>query len=114
MSQITEILNLTESWVQQCKSDELVYINLLPGLTSEQIEAEVARLPYRLPREITELYRWHNGDGQGAFLPFPNYWYPSQVFYSLSEAVSAALHWNDRIFPNMNVFPLFQVEEFKY
>lgn len=59
----------------------------------------------------------HNGigDGQsGSFLPFLDGDYGIQGFLSLSEAVEIALDWNTEVFPNMNIFPLFSVEEVMY
>ncbi|MBW4603307.1 MAG: hypothetical protein KME29_28030 [Calothrix sp. FI2-JRJ7] len=38
MSQLTQILNLIESWVHSYNSDELRWVKMRPGLTIGQIE----------------------------------------------------------------------------
>lgn len=113
MSQLTEILNLIESWVQKYNSDELRRVKMRPGLTIEQIEEKLVGQPYKLPREIIELYQWHNG-GHESFLPSPDGGYDLQTFLYLDEAISTAIDWNDSVFPNMNAFPLFSVEDVIY
>lgn len=60
MSQLTEILNLIESWVQKYDSDELRRVKMHLGLTIEQREEKLLGQPYKLLREIIELYQWHN------------------------------------------------------
>ncbi|MGM3308483.1 hypothetical protein ACSQ6I_21325 [Anabaena sp. WFMT] len=113
MSQLIKLLRLVESWVQQYNSDELAQVKMRPGLTVQQIEEKLSGLPYKLPREIVELYQWHNG-GHESFLPSPDGGYDLQVFFYLDEAISTAMDWNDGIFPNRNAFPLFSVEDVIY
>lgn len=111
MSQLTEILNLIESWVQQYNADAIRWVKMRPGLTIGQIEKKLEGLPYKLPREILELYQWHDG-GKPSFLPFPDSY--EQEFFDLNEAISIAMDWNRSVFPNMNAFPLFSVEDVIY
>ena len=38
---------------------------LQPGLSYEEIDSRVADLPFKLPEEVYQLYRWKNGTCEG-------------------------------------------------
>ncbi|MEH1820035.1 MAG: SMI1/KNR4 family protein [Nostoc sp.] len=59
MSQLTDALDRILNWLQQNKPSYAS--SLQPGLTYEEIEEKVKNLPFRLPREVYELYQWRNG-----------------------------------------------------
>ena len=40
-----------------------------PGLTKEEIEEKVKDIPFKLPKEVYELYQWRNGSTFDYFLP---------------------------------------------
>jgi len=56
---------------------------LQPGLQNREIRDSVGHLPFQLPEEIYELYRWRNG--QKASCPVPMF--RDQRFLSLDEAL---------------------------
>ncbi len=59
MSELTQALNRIMAWLS---ANQALFANsFLPGLTNEQIYAAVKHLPFELPEEIYELYRWRNG-----------------------------------------------------
>ncbi|MBE9208123.1 SMI1/KNR4 family protein [Nostoc sp. LEGE 06077] len=79
MSLLTQTLERILVWLQaNCPS---VASFPYPGLTNEQIQELTKDLPFKLPREVKELYQWRNGTlhGQGFF--------PFSVFYSLEESL---------------------------
>lgn len=56
---------------------------LQPGLTREQIQAQVQDLPFCLPQEVYQLYQWHNGSSAQQCVEF----LPQYRFLSLEEAL---------------------------
>ena len=79
MSLVIETLGKIEKWLQlNCPS---VASFPYPGLTNGQIEELTKNLPFKLPKEVQELYTWKNGTRHGdGFFPF-------HVFYSLEESL---------------------------
>ncbi|QLE44261.1 SMI1/KNR4 family protein [Nostoc sp. C052] len=59
MSQLTDALDIILNWLQQNKPSYAY--SLQPGLAYEEIEEKVKNLPFRLPKEVYELYQWRNG-----------------------------------------------------
>ncbi|MEH1934323.1 MAG: hypothetical protein V7L14_11495 [Nostoc sp.] len=59
MSLLTDALDRILNWLQQKKP--FYASSLQPGLVYEEIEEKVKSLPFRLPREVYELYQWRNG-----------------------------------------------------
>ncbi len=57
--------------------------SLKPGLPEHEIADKVAHLPFRLPREVYELYQWRNGQSQEC----PVHLFRDQRFLSLDEAL---------------------------
>jgi hypothetical protein len=53
-----------------------------PGLTPEKVAASTARLPFRIPSEISALYQWQNGSPEDSLLLFRD-----QRFLPLNEAI---------------------------
>lgn len=58
--------------------------SLQPGLTSTEIAAKVADLPFQLPAEVVELYQWRNGS---SYEPCCCELLPCYCFLSLDEAI---------------------------
>ncbi|MFN0171796.1 MAG: hypothetical protein ACKV22_35740 [Bryobacteraceae bacterium] len=70
---------------------------LRPGLTVEEITARVLWLPFVLPEEVYELYRWADGSAG----PRPITIVPGYAFLPLEEAVELCqlnreLHWRNK------------------
>ena len=59
MSLLTDALDRIQNWLQQNKPSYAY--SLQPGLAYEEIEEKVKNLPFRLPKEVYELYQWRNG-----------------------------------------------------
>jgi len=78
MEKLRESLNRITAWLQDNKPEYAA--NLNPGLTYEEIEEKVKDLSFKLPREVYELYQWH--DGMMEFEVYPGYY-----FLSLNEAL---------------------------
>ncbi|BAY12923.1 SMI1/KNR4 family protein [Calothrix sp. NIES-2098] len=79
MSALTESLQRILKWLKlnYPKVSSFHYA----GLTNEQIEELTKDLPFRLTKEVYELYQWSNGTLHGdGFFPF-------LVFYSLQESL---------------------------
>lgn len=72
ISTLTDALKRILSWLQQ---NQLECAELLqPGLTTEEINEKVSGLPFQLPKEVYELYQWHNGTSSDTEF-FPGYWF---------------------------------------
>jgi hypothetical protein len=56
---------------------------LQPGLTREQVEAQLQRLPFRLSEEVYQLYQWRNGNPRERGVEF----LPQYRMIPLEEAV---------------------------
>lgn len=70
MSALTDALERILNWFQENKPDYAA--SLQPGLTIEEIEEKVKNLPFKLPKEVYELYQWQNGmcDEYGGFFEY--------------------------------------------
>lgn len=68
MSAITNALERIQNWLQEnCPSKALSS----PGLTDDRIEWLTKELPFKLPKEVYDLYRWcDTGIYQVHFFPF--------------------------------------------
>jgi hypothetical protein len=98
----------------------------LPQLSVQEIESSLQNFPFKLPKEVYELYLWHNGtlpkQRENEFTPeYFNFGYHLAglagdiVLYSLEEAMfwwQARDEWNASFLPYepSNVFPLFAAE----
>lgn len=60
---LISVLERITSWFQANKPN--IIQALQPGLSREQIEAQVQVLPFRLPEEVYQLYQWRNGSSSG-------------------------------------------------
>ncbi|PSB59599.1 hypothetical protein C7B77_00405 [Chamaesiphon polymorphus CCALA 037] len=56
---MTELFNSFDNILSQAAPK--IASRLQPGLTSERIEAQIARYSWTLPQSAFDLYRWHNG-----------------------------------------------------
>ncbi|MEH1969991.1 hypothetical protein [Nostoc sp.] len=63
MSLLTDALDRVLNWFQDHEDLEFAHFESLElGLTYEEIEEKVTDLlPFRLPKEVYELYQWGNG-----------------------------------------------------
>lgn len=98
MSKLTEALDKITNWLQEHTPS--TYFSLLrPGLSDAQIEEITKDLPFQLPPEIYELYKWSNGsidlyrDGKSIYIFHADYitenrFGPSYGFRSLQAAVA--------------------------
>lgn len=59
MSLLTEALERILNWLQQRPYAPAKVFE--PGLTDEEIKQRVKDLPFKLPKEVYELYQWRNG-----------------------------------------------------
>ncbi|MBV6628163.1 MAG: SMI1/KNR4 family protein [Rivularia sp. (in: Bacteria)] len=80
-----------------------------PGLTSQEIQDLTKNLPFKLPKEVQELYQWHNGTRHGhGFFPF-------HVFYSLEECLgfnqSIVDYWDDAQSMSLHSLILFSIDK---
>jgi hypothetical protein len=83
MSELTEALKRIKHWLQTNMPSEDC---LKPGLTPAQIDAFLGNSPFKLPREVRELYEFCDGDvNEVKFFPFLG-------FYSLKQAVEECNH----------------------
>jgi hypothetical protein len=106
MSQLTQILNSIELWLQQNRSSDLERFGTRLILTPEQIEEKIARLPYKLPKEVIELYEWLHS-GHEVFLTMPDGNFDRQTFLNLDQAISLSIDWgNSGMFSGIRIFPL--------
>lgn len=105
MSELTDALDRILNWLQQHKPSYV--FSLQAGLSYQEIEEKVKDLPFRLTREVYELYQWHNGmiDEDSSF--FYDY-----RFLSLEEALEVQKIVSDNygfILP-FGWFPIFEFE----
>ncbi|KJH71932.1 SMI1/KNR4 family protein [Aliterella atlantica] len=106
MSQPTQILNSIELWLQQNRASDLEQFGTRPILTPKQIEEKIAILPYKLPKEVIELYKWLHS-GHELFLTMPDGNFDRQMFLNLDRAISLSIDWeNSGVFTGMRTFPL--------
>jgi len=84
MSSLTNSLNRIMNWLQQYQPEFAA--SFLPGLNDEKIQELTKNLPYQLPEEIHELYRWRNGTTERQKIIF----HPSMSILSLEEALIVA------------------------
>lgn len=87
MSALTDALDRILSWLEEHEDlDFARFESLQPGLTYEEIEEKVADLlPFRLPKEVYELYQWGNGAWYDE-----EYWarfFHNRTFLSLESAL---------------------------
>jgi hypothetical protein len=106
MSRTTQILNSIELWLQQNRPIDLERFGTRPILTPEQIEEKIAILPYKLPKEVIELYEWLHS-GHKLFLIIPDGNFDMQSFLHLDRAISLSIDWeNSGVFVGLRTFPL--------
>jgi hypothetical protein len=106
MFQLNQILNSIELWLQQNRSSDLERFGIRPILTPEQIKEKIAILPYKLPKEVIELYEWLHS-GHEIFLTMPDGNFDRQTFLNLDQAISLSIDWgNSGTFSGIKTFPL--------
>ncbi|MBV6621913.1 MAG: SMI1/KNR4 family protein [Rivularia sp. (in: Bacteria)] len=66
MSELIHALNRIVNWLKNHPSEKYASVDVLqPGLSYEEIDRRVADLPFKLPKEVYELYQWRNGTCEG-------------------------------------------------
>ena len=83
MSELTDALKRIKTWIE---INTPFYDNFNPGLTSAKINTLLKDLPFKLTREVRELYEFFDG---GVEL------FPFWEFYSLEEAIKNYHVWVD-------------------
>lgn len=113
--QLSQALERIWKWFQV--NGSAIAGSLQPGLTCEQIQAQVQDLPFCLPQEVYQLYQWHNGSSAAQPIEF----LPQNRFLSLEEAldqyqmtveiwrqgISESEDWQDGNIRPEGWFPLF-------
>jgi cell wall assembly regulator SMI1 len=100
-AELTEVLNRILIWMNG--HDSNLGAGLHPGLTANQVSAQVGALPFTLPEEAFELYRWRNGArGERPVTLVPYFW-----FMPLEEAIRSYRSCRDLPGFRKNWFPLF-------
>lgn len=114
MSRVSELLNQIEQWVSEYNPEEYYKLDMTPGLSGEEIQAYVEEVqsyiegkPYILPREIVEIYQWHNGIGNGSLFPSPKRSYCDKEFYSLAVGLDMGEDWENVYCPGKHLLVLF-------
>lgn len=64
MVSLIEALERIINWLRKHQPDYAA--SFQPGLKSEEIQAAEAKLGFKLPPEIYELYQWRNGTEEDA------------------------------------------------
>lgn len=67
MSELRDSLEKILVWQQKNRPEYAS--QLQPGLTEEEIEEKLKDIPFRLPKEVYQLYQWRNGSTFDYFLP---------------------------------------------
>lgn len=80
--QLNQALERICNWFQVNAPALLTFLQ--PGLTCGQIDLQVQDLPFRLPEEVYQLYKWHNGSSAEQYIEF----LPQYRFLSLEEAIA--------------------------
>jgi hypothetical protein len=60
MSDLTEALDRILTWLRA--NNSVAASGFQPGILSEEIDDNLNKLPFFVSREVSELYRWRNGD----------------------------------------------------
>lgn len=112
--QLSQALERIWNWFEVNAPAMLTFLQ--PGLTRGQIDAQVRDLPFQLPKEVYQLYQWHNGSSAEQNIEF----LPQYRFLSLEDAiaqyqctvkiwqdVSETENWQDGWVQPEGWFPLF-------
>ncbi|BAY83230.1 PBS lyase HEAT-like repeat protein [Calothrix parasitica NIES-267] len=107
MSLVIQTLEKIEKWLKLNQPSVASFP--YPGLTNKQIEELTKNLSFKLPKEVQELYQWHNGTRHGhGFFPF-------HVFYSLEECLgfnsNIIDYWDDAQSMSLHTLILFSIDK---
>ncbi|MFB8796564.1 MAG: HEAT repeat domain-containing protein [Microcoleus sp.] len=91
MGTLIEALERIMNWLRKHQPDYAA--SFLPGLKSEEIQAAEAKVGFKLPPEIYELYQWRNGTEEDAKAVC----FPTMQFLPLFTAVECSQGWNGYI-----------------
>lgn len=91
MVSLIKALEIIMNWLRKHQPDYAA--SFLPGLKSEEIQAAEAKVGFKLPPEIYELYQWRNGTEEDAKAVC----FPTMQFLPLSTAVECSQGWNGYI-----------------
>jgi len=67
MSKLTDSLEKILAWQERNRPEYAAEFQ--PGLTEEEIEEKLKHIPFRLPKEVYQLYQWRNGSTFDYFIP---------------------------------------------
>jgi|GEM_PF-1270284 len=88
MVSLIEALERIMNWLRKHQPDYAA--SFQPGLKSEEIQAAEAKVGFKLPPEIYELYQWRNGTEEDAKAVC----FPTMQFLPLSTAMECSQGWN--------------------
>ncbi|MGB3758504.1 MAG: SMI1/KNR4 family protein [Rivularia sp. (in: cyanobacteria)] len=80
MSNLRDSLENILAWQERNRPEYAS--QLQPGLTEEEIEEKLKHIPFRLPKEVYQLYQWRNGSTFDYFLPGAGF-----IFLPLERAI---------------------------
>lgn len=108
MIALVQALERISNWLESNDSHfaQKMQQQMKPGLSPEEIEQLVNKLPFRLPEEVYQIYQWRNGDMYMGERANPVY------FISLSEAVYQQASFSNRV--ESPYFPVFLGDGFAY
>lgn len=114
MPEQTDLINCLERIFNWLKQNAPSYAEgFLPGLSYEEIEEKVSNLPFKLPEEVYNLYRWRNGTNSPAMIFVYHYfWHLDMALEISSDCVNDPLSQEfrqERGNP-LYLFPIFEYE----
>ncbi len=80
MSDLRDSLDKFLAWQERNRPEYASHLQ--PGLTEEEIEEKLKHIPFRLPKEVYQLYQWRNGSTFDYFLPGAGF-----IFLPLERAI---------------------------
>jgi len=91
MVNLTETLEQIMNWLREHQPEYAA--SFLPALKSDEVQVVEAKMGFKLPAEIYELYQWRNGTEEDARALC----FPTMQFLPLSKAIEHSQGWNQYI-----------------
>jgi SMI1 / KNR4 family (SUKH-1) len=115
MTDLTNAINRIFAWLEEHTPKSLERFQ--SGLSSAQIEERLSSLPFCIPEEVRELYRWRNGDKMYGSSIFGYHWLMSldracEFVDILSEYFNneSLIEIREKQAESMYLFPLFEFD----
>lgn len=99
------------NWLQQ--NAPLYAQGFLPGLSYEEIEVIISNLPFKIPKEVYDLYQWRNGtDSKAMIFVYHYFWYLDMALEISSDCVNDpwSLELREEAGEPFYLFPIFEFE----